>query len=68
MATIYETRVMCDNCGRLVSQQRVDPATFERLVQKMEPDEDDLYDEDQARAVSVVVTRVPVCSRCKDRT
>jgi hypothetical protein len=65
---IYERRVVCDNCGRNVSQQRIDAATFDRLVRDSEPDEDDLFQDDQEKPIQVMVTRVPVCSHCQDRT
>jgi hypothetical protein len=68
VVTSFETRVLCDNCGRWVSRQRVDASTFEQFVTKTDPDEDDLYTEDQDRPVSVVVTHVPVCRRCQETT
>ena len=68
VVTSFEKRVVCDNCGRWVSRQRVDASTFEQFVTKTDPDEDDLYTEDQDRPVSVVVMHVPVCRRCQETT
>ena len=68
VVTSFEKRVLCDNCGRWVSRERVDATDFERFVTKADPDEDDLFTEDQDRPVSVVITHVPVCGRCQETT
>ncbi len=63
---IYHKRVVCDNCGRVVSEERVDAATFDRLVQQQDPDDEDLLTEEYERPVQVLVTRVSSCRRCAD--
>lgn len=68
MATTYQHHVLCDNCGRSVRREPIDAAQFDKLVKKSEPDEDDLFEEAQERPVQVVVTHVPVCSHCQERT
>jgi len=66
--TLYERRVFCDNCGRWVTQARVDSTAFHRQVEQTDPDEDDLFEEEQERALQVVVTHVPLCRHCQDTT
>lgn len=63
--TAYEHRVVCDICGRQVQRSRVDTATFELLMSRTQPDEDDLFVEDQEYPVQVLITRLPGCSRCQ---
>lgn len=66
--TVYEQLTTCDNCGRVVSRSVVDRTTFDKLTLAAEPADDELYEDPQDRPVQVIVTHVPLCSRCSART
>ena len=76
-ATNYETQIICDNCGRVVTRTRTDPASFERNVEQDDPalpqvapdgsamlDEGDLVSGDDTGQMEVLVEHVSVCGRC----
>jgi hypothetical protein len=77
-APLYEVQILCDNCGRLVTSERVDAATFAALVEKedvpfsveddderAQGEEDDLSSEEEERPVEVFRRHVPVCGHCE---
>jgi hypothetical protein len=78
MATaIYETQLVCDNCGSIVTRQRVDQSHFDKLAAQTDPalpqpgvdgsplvDDGDLISVDAGRPVEVLLEHVAVCGRC----
>jgi hypothetical protein len=77
LATTYETQIVCDNCGRVVTRTRADSATFERKAELLDPalpevapdgsalaDDGDLLSEEAGGPVEVLVEHIAVCGRC----
>ncbi len=77
LAHSYETRLVCDNCGAVVSRESVDAATFERLTEDADPafvsmdreatqvlDAGDLVEEEADGEVEVLIQHVSVCHEC----
>jgi hypothetical protein len=73
---LYETQLVCDNCGAVVTRRRVDESHFEKLVEEADPalpgvdpsggvmDDGDLTSVDVGRPVEVLLEHVAVCGRC----
>jgi hypothetical protein len=67
MPRIVEKQLVCSECGRPLSRQRISVATVENTAPYADEEiEDVLTVEDNGMRVETIVEEGPVCARCAE--